>query len=85
MPPKKKGRVPSRAASSPTGDAAENAAEEPPTSVGAKDTQDVSLPDLWTDEQETSLFKAMIRWKPVGSFLIGLATEDFDYACYAEA
>lgn len=75
MPPKKKGRVPSRAASTPSGNTTEPTAEEisGPTEGGATEetpvTDRVQL-DFWTDEQETSLFKAMIRWKPVGSFSI---------------
>ena len=69
MAPKKKGRVPSGAASTPSGGAAEHLAEESPAPVEADTAQDEALPHRWTDEQETSLFKAMIRWKPVGSFL----------------
>lgn len=65
MPPKKKGRQPSRAASTPAGDPV---LEE--TSNLMK--EDLGLESVategWTDEQETSLFKSMIRWKPVGSF-----------------
>lgn len=68
MPPKRKGRPPSRAASSPVGKATEDVAmtedaplEEPKESSRSQD-------DPWTDEQAAALFKCMIRWKPVGPF-----------------
>ena len=66
MPPKKKVRQPSRAASTPAGDAVDQA-EETSTPTKAKLNTDSVTADAWTDEQETSLFKSMIRWKPVGS------------------
>ena len=60
--------MPSRAASTPSGEVIEQTADEIPTPV-KNDTIDTSfLPDAWTDEQETSLFKGVVRWKPVGSF-----------------
>lgn len=68
MPPKKKARQPSRAASTPAGDAVEQAEEETPTPMKADLCIESVKSDAWTDEQETSLFKSMIRWKPVGSY-----------------
>lgn len=65
MPPKKKVRQPSRAASTPAGDAVE---EDTPTLMKEDLGTESVARDAWTDEQETSLFKSMIRWKPVGSF-----------------
>ena len=64
MPPKKKTRASVAAALTPA-EPDEDAmiidtpqAEEAPSS----DT----LKDPWTDEQETSLFKGVIKWKPAG-------------------
>ncbi|KZF23397.1 CT20-domain-containing protein [Xylona heveae TC161] len=57
MPPKKKARGPSRSRES------QSVAATPGRSELS--TADV-VSDLWTDEQETSLFKGMVRWKPVG-------------------
>ena len=68
MPPKKKVRQPSRAASTPAGDAVEEAEEETPTPMKADLGIESVISHAWTDEQETLLFKSMIRWKPVGSF-----------------
>ena len=60
MPPRKKARLESQAASTPsvsTPAAEEKLAEDIPPELD---------PDLWTDEQEIALFKGMIKWKPVG-------------------
>lgn len=68
MPPKKKARLSSRAASTPSGELLEipPRASEPRTPVKDEQTGAELPRDVWTDEQETSLFKGMIRWKPVG-------------------
>lgn len=68
MPPKKKGRQPSRATSTPSGDVVEHPPEEQQTPLKLDVAKLAIIPDSWTDEQETSLFKGMIRWKPVGPF-----------------
>lgn len=64
MPPRKKAR---KAAITPD-NAAENAVEDAPEPMDIDTGKDVTPLDPWTDEQETSLFKSMIRWKPVGLF-----------------
>ena len=69
MPPKKKLRQPSRAASTPPANAVEQAEKETPTPAKTNLGVESIITDAWTDEQETSLFKSMIRWKPVGPFL----------------
>jgi MRG-binding protein len=67
MAPKKKVKGSARAASTPAAEPDEDAMvidtpqiEEPP-----KSSYDI-LKDPWTDEQETSLFKGIIKWKPSG-------------------
>lgn len=37
------------------------------TPVAKKDLEQPLVFDPWTDEQETSLFKGIVRWKPIGS------------------
>jgi hypothetical protein len=55
MPPRKKAKA--SAASTPLGDS------QPKT------LQDELLNDAWADEQETQLFKSMMKWKPTGGVL----------------
>jgi MRG-binding protein len=52
MPPRKKAKA--SAASTPLGD------------TQPKALQDDLLHDPWADEQETQLFKSMMKWKPTG-------------------
>lgn len=59
--PLQESNTPANNAPPPIDDAPEPMAVDPP------DEAEVEL-DPWTDEQETSLFKSMTRWKPVGSF-----------------
>lgn len=66
MPPKRKGRAPVRTAAMLSGDIVEEASKSPDENTNNKSSV---LSDPWTDEQETSLFKGMISWKPVGSSL----------------
>ncbi|MCJ1308312.1 hypothetical protein MMC25_001965 [Agyrium rufum] len=61
MPPRKKQRL-SPAATSVVSQASVD--ENPP--MKRSDAIVPALPDPWTDEQEISLFKGMMRWKPVG-------------------
>jgi MRG-binding protein len=66
MPPKKKGKAAgsTRAASTPVPD--EDAMDiDPKENEDEKEGYDI-LKDPWTDEQETSLFKGIIKWKPAG-------------------
>lgn len=68
MPPKKRSRQRSRTVSTPAGDAVEQAEEETPSPMKVDLEMESVISDAWTDEQEISLFKGMIRWKPAGSF-----------------
>jgi len=68
MPPRKKNKGSVRAPSTPVADEDAMAVDTPQTdTTGAKPnpTYDI-LKDPWTDEQETSLFKGIIKWKPAG-------------------
>ena len=69
MPPKKKGKA-ARAASIPQEDLSDYVTDDVPVSPESGSKDDSAFPDAWTDGQETTLLKAMIRWKPVGSSLI---------------
>ena len=69
MPPRKRAARTARRDSTTSGDAVEQPAEDASTPAEAKSARDhVIASEPWTDEQETSLFKGMIKWKPVGSF-----------------
>lgn len=70
MPPKKKGKDAARAASTPLDEDA--MVIDSPTSETPKPVEEPTKPnedllnDPWTDEQETSLFKGIMKWKPNG-------------------
>ncbi|KAL8889427.1 MAG: hypothetical protein Q9215_003314 [Flavoplaca cf. flavocitrina] len=66
MAPKKKARGPSRPASSPSANAIEDAPFTKDTSAKTGARFPLLQDDGWTDDQESVLFKGMIRWKPVG-------------------
>ena len=68
MPPRKK----TKRAHSPTpqDDTTALSSANTPSgdSAGKPDTDYDLITDPWTDEQETALLKAIIKWKPVGRF-----------------
>ncbi|KAG0649338.1 Chromatin modification-related EAF7, partial [Hyphodiscus hymeniophilus] len=71
MPPRKKGKGAARAASTPAGDndtmVIDSPVAETPKSIEEPAKRgDALLDDPWTDEQETSLFKGLMTWKPNG-------------------
>ncbi|KAF2821190.1 CT20-domain-containing protein [Ophiobolus disseminans] len=60
MPPRKKAKA--SAASTPLRDTQPKTPQE----SGPSQSQDELMNDLWADEQETQLFKSMMKWKPTG-------------------
>ena len=63
MPPKKKPRL-TEASETENG----QASATPASGESAKPETDYDIvADPWTDEQETALLKAIIKWKPVGT------------------
>ncbi len=69
MPPRKRAARTARRDSTTSGDAVEQPAEDASTPAEAESaSHNIVASDPWTDDQETSLFKGMIKWKPVGSF-----------------
>lgn len=79
MPPKKKARGASQTASTPNTTKSEDAMDidTPRSSTPSKRAQSSIPPmpsidihnDMWTDDQLSSLFKGVIRWKPAGIYL----------------
>ena len=69
MPPKKRSRYPPRATSTMDEDAMDidSPATETPNPIDEPAKRNEQLDDPWSDEQETSLFKGLIRWKPNGN------------------
>ncbi|KAI4267587.1 MAG: hypothetical protein L6R38_008196 [Xanthoria sp. 2 TBL-2021] len=68
MPPRKRARGPSRAASSPSGNALQDALITRDTNTKTPDKSHTLQDDPWTDDQEAVLFKGIIRWKPENAF-----------------
>jgi hypothetical protein len=66
MPPKKKSRAAVQKALTPAQDEDSMIVDSPETDDTLKKSEYDPLKDPWTDEQETSLFKGIIRWKPAG-------------------
>lgn len=71
MPPRKKAR--GGAVSTPTTTRSDDAMDidtprpETPTKSSANKTPAIDIfNDMWTDDQLSSLFKGVIRWKPAG-------------------
>jgi MRG-binding protein len=64
MPPRKKAKA--SAASTPLRDTQ----PKTPQDSGAAQSQDELLNNPWADEQETQLYKSMMKWKPTGSRLM---------------
>ena len=71
MPPRKRGRGGFRGRSSHSVSRSSSVAPNEPDSTAASPAKRERSPynpleDPWTDEQETSLFKGLIQWKPAG-------------------
>ncbi|KFY58572.1 hypothetical protein V497_04755 [Pseudogymnoascus sp. VKM F-4516 (FW-969)] len=67
MPPRKKTRGGGRIASTPGHDEGDSMVVDTPEDQESPEKPEYDpLQDPWTDEQETSLYKGIIRWKPAG-------------------
>lgn len=75
MPPRRRnrgGRAASTAASTPGTDEEASVKATPSSAAPSLTSSKKSIPykepvnDEWTDEQDTSLFKGLVQWKPVG-------------------
>lgn len=64
MPPKKKPKL-AEAPEAENGQASSTPASGESESAKPETDYDI-VADPWTDEQETALLKAIIKWKPVG-------------------
>lgn len=64
MPPKKKPKL----VEAPETENGQPSATTPASGESVKPETDYDIvADPWTDEQETALLKAIIKWKPVGT------------------
>lgn len=71
MPPRKKAKR-GHSTSPPEDNAPQSSANTPGSSDSAVKPDEPKydiISDPWTDEQETALLKAIIKWKPVGKLL----------------
>ncbi|KAF2683944.1 CT20-domain-containing protein [Lentithecium fluviatile CBS 122367] len=62
MPPRKKAKA--SAASTPLADAQPRTPQD--SGAAASQAHDEPAGDVWADDQETQLFKSMMKWKPTG-------------------
>lgn len=76
MPPRKKTRGGERIASTPGHDDGDSMVVDTPEEQESPEKPAYDpLQDPWTDEQETSLYKGIIRWKPAGKTLTSFTWE----------
>ncbi|KAF1811850.1 hypothetical protein P152DRAFT_474569 [Eremomyces bilateralis CBS 781.70] len=67
MPPKKRQRVSAATSPFPISDVPlAPPSKKDPSQLSDEAAKHDVLDDLWTDDQESSLFKSMIKWKPTG-------------------
>lgn len=71
MPPRKKAKA--SAASTPLRDTQPKTPQESSSNLPL--SHDDVLNDPWGDEQETQLFKSMMKWKPTGGSTCSHATQ----------
>lgn len=64
MPPRKKNKA--SAASTPLGDTQPKSPQDADAAQAQRHKEEELLNDPWADEQETQLFKSMMKWKPTG-------------------
>lgn len=73
MPPRKKTRPSTQKLSSPAAEDDSMVIDTPAEADSPQKPEYDVLQDPWTDEQEISLFKGIIRWKPAGEPSLTLA------------